>query len=169
MGENKLDNKIKCEVEKEIEKIIDAGISENNIDLLYSLVDIHKDVENEEYWDCKKEVLKMRYRDYDHRGYDERDYEDYGARRRDSRGRYMTGRGRMGHRMIDDMRDIYEDYSESKEEYNRGNYGAKEDTLKSLDYMLKSVVQFIEMLKEEATTDEARQLIKKYSREISEM
>lgn len=35
--------------------------------------------------------------------------------------------------------------------------------------MLKSVVQFIEMLKEEATTDEARQLIKKYSREISEM
>lgn len=157
-------DKLKCEVEKEIQKIINTGITENNIDLLYSLVDIHKDVENEDYWDCKKEVLKMRYRNYD-----ERDYEDYGARRRDSRGRYMTGRGRMGHRMIDDMRDIYEDYSESKEEYNRGNYGAKEDTLKSLDYMLKSVVQFIEMLKEEATTEEARQLIKKYSREISEM
>ena len=57
----------------------------------------------------------------------------------------------------------------NKEEYNRGNYGAKDDTLKSLDYMLKSVVQFMEMLRDEATTDEEMQLIKKYARKISEM
>ena len=85
-----------------------TGISENNIDLLYSLVDIHKDIENEEYWDCKKEVLGMRYRDYDRR-YDRRGYDNYGARQRDSRGRYMTGRDDRGYNIIDDMNDMYED------------------------------------------------------------
>lgn len=159
---------VKSEVEKEIKSIMQTGISENNIDLLYSLIDIHKDIENEEYWDCKKEVLGMRYRDYDRR-YDRRGYDNYGARQRDSRGRYMTGRDDRGYSIIDDMNDMYEDYSGNKEEYNRGNYGAKDDTLKSLDYMLKSVVQFMEMLRDEATTDEEMQLIKKYARKISEM
>ena len=159
---------VKSEVEKEIKSIMQTGISENNIDLLYSLVDIHKDIENEEYWDCKKEVLGMRYRDYDRR-YGRRDYNNYGARQRDSRGRYMTGREDRGYDIIDDMNDMYGDYSGNKEEYNRGNYGAKDDTLKSLDYMLKSVVQFMEMLRDEATTDEEMQLIKKYARKISEM
>lgn len=105
---------------------------------------------------------------YDRR-YGRRDYDNYGARQRDSRGRYMTGRDDRGYSIIDDMNDMYEDYSGNKEEYNRGNYGAKDDTLKSLDYMLKSVVQFMEMLRDEATTDEEMQLIKKYARKISEM
>lgn len=113
-------------------------------------------------------LIGMRYRDYDRR-YGRRDYDNYGARQRDSRGRYMTGREDRGYGIIDDMNDMYEDYSGNKEEYNRGNYGAKDDTLKSLDYMLKSVVQFMEMLRDEATTDEEMQLIKKYARKISEM
>ena len=41
--------------------------------------------------------------------------------------------------------------------------------MKSLDYMLKSVVQFIEMLKEDASSQEEMQLIQKYTREISDM
>ena len=41
--------------------------------------------------------------------------------------------------------------------------------MRSLDYMLKSVVQFIKMLEEDAGSEEEMKLIKKYSRKISEM
>jgi hypothetical protein len=71
--------------------------------------------------------------------------------------------------MIDEMYDHYGNYSEGREEYGRGNYGAKEDTMKSLEYMMESVVDFIEMLQEEASSQEEVSLIKHYTKKISEM
>ena len=41
--------------------------------------------------------------------------------------------------------------------------------MKSLDYMLQSVAQFIEMLKQDASSQEEMELIQKYTRQISEM
>ncbi len=41
--------------------------------------------------------------------------------------------------------------------------------MKSLKYMLESVVCFFDMLKEDATSQDEVELIKKYAREISEM
>ena len=113
----------------------------------------------------------MRYNGY---------YGNYNARARDPRGRYMgdygrrgvagTGRGRYrGYDYIEDMNDHYGNYNESKESYRRGNYGAGEDSMKSLDYMLKSVCQFMKMLKEEAETQEEMELIQEYSQKIGEM
>ena len=49
-----------------------------------------------------------------------------------------------------------------------GNYGGAE-TMKSLEYMLESVVDFIAMLKKEATNQEEINLIKKYTKKINEM
>lgn len=83
-----------------------------------------------------------------------------------------TGRGRRryrGEETIEDMHEMYKDYSEGREEYGRGNYGAKEGTMKSLDYMLQSVVEFVEMLKRDASSQEEAELIQKYTRQISEM
>jgi len=104
---------------------------------------------------------------------------EYGARRRDSMGRYMdygrrgvpgSGRGRYrGHYYIDDMDEQYGNYSESKESYRRGNYGAGEDSIKSLDYMLKSVHQFMKMLKDDADNQEEVELIQEYARKISDL
>lgn len=105
---------------------------------------------------------------------------DYGARRRDSMGRYMgdygrrgvpgSGRGRYrGYDYIDDMNEQYGNYSEGKEAYRRGNYGAGEDSMKSLDYMLKSVHQFMKMLKEDADNQEEVELIQEYARKISDL
>lgn len=116
----------------------------------------------------------MRYRGTGRERYGRyREDEEYGrGRRRDSRGRYMeSGRDSRyrGHDMIDDMYDNYGDYTESREDYNRGNYGAKEDTMKSLEYMLQSMVDFVEMLKSEANTQEEMNLIRKYTKKISEM
>ena len=74
-----------------------------------------------------------------------------------------------GEEMIGEMQEHYGNYSESSEQYGRGNYGAKEDTIKSLDYMLQSLVDFVEMLKQDATSQEEINLIKKYTKQISEM
>ena len=50
-----------------------------------------------------------------------------------------------------------------------GNYSAKDDTMKSLEYMMQSVVQFIEMLEKDANSQEEIEIIKDYTRQISEM
>ena len=62
--------------------------------------------------------------------------EDYGRRMRDSRGRYMEGgysarersrgrgRGSYGHypeEIMEEMKEQYIDYSEGREQYNRGD------------------------------------------------
>ena len=161
------------QVEEKINSILKDGVKQANVDYLYKLVDIHKDLANEEYWEEQKEDTSMRYS----RGYGRENYNEggnYGRRSRDSRGRYQESgynkRGNYrGHEMIDEMQEHYGNYAEGREEYSRGNYGAKQDTLKSLEYMLESVVDFIEMLKHDASSQEEVQMIKEYTKQISEM
>ena len=105
---------------------------------------------------------------------------EYGARARDRMGRFVgeygrrgvagSGRGRYrGYDYIEDMDQYYGNYNESRENYRRGNYGAGEDSMKSLDYMLKSVCQFMKMLKEDADSQEEVNLIQEYAEKIGEM
>ena len=158
-------------VETELKDILDIGIQEDNIDNLGKLVDIHKDIENEEYWKEKEEVYKMRY--YDENRYGEDDYRmdhTYGRRGRpagaprDSRGRYRGPEGKMH-----EVMEHYGNYSAASEEAHRGNYGAEQDSMKSLEYMLESVCDFMEMLERDAGSQEEAQMIKKYARKIGEM
>lgn len=147
-------------VESQIGDINNSGIVSSNIDYLYKLVDIHKDLSNEKYW---KEKIDIMYREYN---------DNYGRRRRDSRGRYMTGEyGRRGMNgryrgedHIDDMYSNYQNYSEG-----RDNYGADQETLKSLEKMLKSTKDFMKMLGREAKSEEEIEMIRETAREISEM
>lgn len=170
----------KEETEKIINAILEDGIRSDNVDYLYKIIDIHKDIANEEYWKEKEDNMRYRnsgrgmYGNYDMMdSYGRRDYDDsYGRRRRDSRGRFMErGRDRKyrGEEPMEDMYENYHMYLDDKDQYDRGNYGAKEDTMKSLKYMLESVVCFFDMLKEDATSQDEVELIKKYAREISEM
>ena len=177
MEENKkeLREKVTKETEKKIEEVLEQGLEIGNVDLLYTLVDIHKDIANEEYWEKKEET--MRYGNYGAgRG---GSYNGYGAGRGGSyneggsygrRGVKGSGRGRYrGEEMMDEMYEGYQGYSEGKERYERGSYGAKEDTMKSLEYMLESMVGFVEMLKQDANSQEEVQLIKEYTRRIADM
>jgi len=154
--------KLNSQVEEKICGILEETIQPNNIEMLGMLVDIHKDIANEKYWEG--EDKNMRYGNYDRR-YMDGSYgrRDYGARRRDSRGRYR------GHDHIDEMYEEYGRYEEGRQEYNRGNYGAKDDTLKSLEYMLESMVDFVKMLKADAKSQEEMNLIREYSKKISDM
>ena len=161
-------------VETELKDILNIGIQEDNIDNLGKLVDIHKDIENEEYWSKKKEVYDMRY--YDENRYGDNRYGDdyrtdhsYGRRGRpmnaprDSRGRYRGPEEKMH-----EIMEHYGDYTMASDAVNRGNYGAEEDSVKSLDSMLKCVCIFMDMLEENADSPEEAQIIKKYRKKMSE-
>jgi hypothetical protein len=152
-------HKICEQVEELIGRISEEGIQADNVELLGELVDIHKDIANEKYWDVKKEGIKMRY----NRGYDEYNEGSYGRRGRDSRGRY-TGRGMMheGEEMIEEMREHYGNYMES------GRYNGPEKD-KAFNYMLQSAEEFFMHLMDEAENPEQIQKIKKTARKISEM
>ncbi len=148
-----MEEKIVEATDEKIKDILKEGINTSNLNLLYQLVDI------------KKDICEIERSDSMHYG----NYNNYGARMRDSRGRYMESgydARYRGHNYLDAMYDSYGRYEEGRGSYNRGNYGAKEETLNSLEYMLKSVVDFVHMLKEEAVSPEEMNLIHKYMQKL---
>ena len=167
--EKEVNKKLKDDIHALKEKISTEGIqSGNNLEHLYKLVDIEKDLcEIEKGGESMKEYGRYGYNDYgEYNDYNRGGYgrEEYGRRTRDSRGRYTDGYGHL-----DRMYSEYGRYEEGKEQYNRGNYNAKQDTMKSLEYMLESMVDFVKMLKSDAKSQEEMNMIKEYTRKISEM
>ena len=161
--------KIKNLVTKELEQYSDTDLNAEDIDTLYKLIDINKDLENIDYWNVKKEVMKMRYNNYGE--YSEGGYSEgrYGRR-----GVPGTGRGRYrghddGEDMIEDMRESYNAYSESRNAYNRGNYNAGQDSMEALEDTMKLFTEFAQKMVQEVDSPEAKQIIRKHLRKISQM
>lgn len=154
------------QVDKQIEEILDEGIHPDNIEMLGELVDIHKDIKNEDYWESKEEVYKMKYGNefgtYGRRGY--REMDNYGRR-----GRYRGGNDAECMEKIEEIMEHYGNYNEARRDYNRGNYNASSDKIRSLEYMLESGVDFFEMLEEQADSPEEMEIVKKYFRKIGNM
>lgn len=161
--------KTKSEVERIIKQITENGLQTANVELLYKLIDIHKDIKNEDYWKEKEENMMYRGRDY----FMDDSYN--GGRSRDSRGRYMdgsygrrgvpgTGRGRYrGYDMIEEMGEHYGDYSEG-----RDNYGNDRETEKSFDKMLQNLEDFTYLIMQEADSQDKIEKVRKTARKISE-
>lgn len=127
-----------------LDKVANQNLDATDIDYLFKVVDIYKDI---------KEVQNMNnYGEYGR-------YEDYGRRGVDSRYR--------GESYMDGMRGSYRNYEEARNEYNRGNYGAKEDGLKELEYMLHALVKFAKTIKEEASSPEEQDIVRKHFKKIS--
>lgn len=161
--------KTKSEVERIIKQITENGLQTANVELLYKLIDIHKDIKNEDYWKEKEENMMYRGRDY----FMDDSYNR--GRSRDSRGRYMdgsygrrgvpgTGRGRYrGYDMIEEMGEHYGDYSEG-----RDTYGNDRETEKSFDKMLQSLEDFTYLIMQEADSQDKIEKVRKTARKISE-
>lgn len=161
------------EVEKQIDQVVTEGIQPANLQKLGDLVDIHKDLCNEEYWKKKEEVMQMRYSNYN-------EYNDYGRRgvagtgRGGYRGGYgrrgVRGSGRGGYRgeAIEEMIEHYENYNDASSEMNMGNYGAEGEMIKSVDSIMKNVYEIAEELTETGNP-EVMHIIKKYARKIEEI
>lgn len=171
MNKDEINKKLKEGIYTLKEKISTEGIeSGNNLEYLYKLVDIEKDMceiekEGESMNGYGRYGAYNNYNEYGRGGYGREEYgrEEYGRSGYGRRGRYR------GDEQLNAMYNEYGRYEEGKEQYNRGNYNAKEDGMKSLEYMLKSMVDFVEMLKHEASSQEEMNLIKEYTKKISEM
>lgn len=165
-------DKVTEEVDKSIKTIIEQGVQTNNIDFLYKMIDIKKDIA-----EIEKEEQEMIYGNYGRDSYGEYEGNYSGGRRRDSRGRYMeggsygrrgvpgSGRGRYrGEEMMEEMAYHYGNYNEGRE-----RYGADEETMKSFKYMLKSFKDYYKHLKNEASSQQEVQMLEDVAREMMEM
>ena len=106
------------------------------------------------------------YGDYSEGGYSEGRY--------GRRGVPGTGRGRYrghdeGEEMLEDMRESYSAYSESRNSYGRGNYGADQESMEALEDTMKLFTEFAQKMIQEVDSPEAKQIIKKHLRKISQM
>ena len=66
-------SKAKEEVEKLIKTATENGLQASNVQLLYQLIDIHKDIENEKYWKNKEEAMRYMRDDYGTEDYIQRE------------------------------------------------------------------------------------------------
>ena len=130
--------------EESMKKILDEGLTTNNLDNLYKIAKINH---------MAKEDKQMNYGNYGNyggrrAGYDSYgDYDGYGRQGRDMRYR--------GERELDRMSGEYNRYME-----NRDRYGANEETDKSFHYMVKALEDFIKVLYEEADGEQQKQQLR---------
>lgn len=159
------------QVEKELEEIVNEKVNTNNVDYLYRLVDIHKDLANENYW---KEKIKMYGNRYSRDFSGEYGRGSYGRRGMKGTGpysRYRGGRGSgryRGEEAIDEMYMNYGEYNEANQSYNEGNYGAEGGMKESAEGIMENIYEIVEELKDTGSP-EVMQVIKKYSKKIMEM
>ena len=139
-----MEEKVIEKTNESIEKIINEGITTNNLDHLYKLSKINH---------MAKEDKNMNY--YGRRpGYDSYGeygrYDEYGRGSYGRRGRDMRYRG---DEELDRLSGEYDRYQEGR------RYGTGEETDKSFHYMVKALEDFIMVLHEEAETPQQKQMI----------
>lgn len=159
-------SRLNQEVEKGINEVVETGIQPENVEKLYMLVDIHKDIANEEYW---KED-NMKYRAYGENSYGRRGvagtgrYREGGYSAGGNYGRRGVDAKYRGEEIMDDMYQAYEEYSDGKE-----MYGADNETMESFKYMIKSFKDYYKHLKGKATTQEETQILDQAIDEMARM
>ena len=139
--------KFEKKTEESINKILDEGITTNNLEHLYKLTKINH---------IAKEDENMNYGNYGRRpGYDSYgNYGRYGEYGRNEYGRRGYDMKYRGEEEMDRMAGEYGRYMESRE-----RYGAGEETDKSFHYMVKALEDFIKVLYEEATEPQQKQML----------
>lgn len=141
--------KLEEKTKESIEKILDEGITTNNLDHLYKLTKINH---------IAKEEENMNYGNYGNYGARRSGYDSYGRYYgeygRDSYGRRGYDMKYRGEEEMDRMAGEYGRYMDSRE-----RYGAGEETDKSFHYMVKALEDFIKVLQEEAESPQQKQML----------
>lgn len=160
-----VNKEIEKQVDKKLESLIKQEIQQSNIDYVYKLIDIKKDIKG-------MEEQEMMYRG-NYRG-DYGNYDNYsGGRSRDSMGRY-TESGNYGRRGYDSKyrgNEIMDDMYRGYQEYNDGKemYGADTKTLESFKYMIKSFKDYYKHLKQNASSQEEVRILDEAIDEMARM
>lgn len=161
----KLTEQLKEKVEEQLKKVVEQGVTASNVDFTYKLVDIHKDLANEEYWKIKEEKYMREYGEGYNEGYGRRGVPGSGRYRGEygRRGVKGTGRGRYrGEDAMMEMQEAYEEYNEASE------YGAENGMVKSVEGIMKNIYEIVDELSE-AEVPEVMHVIQKYTRKMQEI
>ncbi len=159
--ENKITDQVCEKVEEQLKKIVEQGITTNNIDFVYKLVDVHKDIANEKYWKIKEEKYMRDYREGYNEGYGRRYRGEYGRR-----GVPGSGRGRYrGEDAMMEMQESYDEYNEAYEESMNGNYGAEGKMVKAVEGITENIVEIMKELSE-ADEPQVKRILQKTGKEI---
>lgn len=142
-----MEDKVIEKVDEKIKHILDEDINTNNLDHLYKLSKI-------KYY--TEEGKNMNNYGYGRRaGYDSYGRDNYGEYGRDSYGRRGYDMKYRGHEYIDRIGNEYGRYMEGRERYGAGD----QETDKSFHYMVKALEDFIQVLHEEASTPQQKQML----------
>lgn len=156
-----MENKILDNVCKEIDNIAEKGLDQGNLEILYKLVDIKKDL-----YEIRSKQQEECMRNYPM---------DYGAR--GGRGGYTGGRGsydwsgsgsgtygrmyddRM-YRYLDQIAEGTDDYQYGRDRY-RDN-GSRDRMEQGLDKLMYSLCTFVESINDFAETPEEKEIIRRH-------
>lgn len=160
------------QVEKQLEDIAKEKVNPSNIEYLYRLVDIHKDLANENYWKEKINMYNEGYGRYNE-GYSARGVPGTGrGRYREGSSSYgrrgVPGSGRGRYRGEDLMSEMYQAYNDYMDGQEYGEYGTSESMMK-IEIMADSLMDFVKHLKKEAKSPEEKQLIQEKLQELGRM
>ncbi|MBR2245661.1 MAG: hypothetical protein IKN65_00755 [Clostridia bacterium] len=143
--------KLEKKTEESINKILEEGITTNNLDHLYKLTKINH---------IAKEEENMNYGNYGNYGARRPGYDSYGRDNYGEYGNYGDNYGRRGRDMkyrgddsLDRISGEYGRYMESRERYGAGS----QESDKSFHYMVKALEDFIMVLKQEAESPQQKQ------------
>lgn len=150
MENKEVNKKLKEDITKLKKAISEDGIQEgNNLDYLYKLIDIEKDI-----CEIEKEDDYMNYGGRP--GYDS--YGEYGRGSYGNYGNYGARGYDMKYRGDEELGRMANEYGRYMESRNR--YGASEETDKSFHYMVKALEDFIKVLYEEAEGQQQKQQLR---------
>lgn len=147
-----MEDKVISKMDESISKIIEEGVTTNNLDNLYKLSKIkHMAKEDKEMYgeyNGRRAGYDTYGRDNYGNDYSYRNYgrNDYGARGRDMRYR--------GDDYMDRISNEYGRYMESRE-----RYGAGEESDKAFHFMSKALGEYLDFLHEEADTPQKKQML----------
>jgi hypothetical protein len=147
-----MNEKLEKKTEESINKILEEGLTTNNLDHLYKLTKINKIAKEEENMNNYGNYGGRRA-GYDSYGRDTYGRDNYGEYGRDSYGRRGYDMKYRGDDSLDRMSGEYGRYMESRERYGAGS----EESDKSFHYMVKALEDFIMVLKEEAESPQQKQ------------
>ena len=169
-----------CElIETELNKIVEKGFTNTNLETAYKLVDMYKDIKNTEYWETKGEYYDTVLMEMQG-GYSEGNYsmmeDDYSmrGRKRDRMGRYsrddgmrpddrMRRGGRRDYSMNDGGYSMYDRYMDAKQSYRSNqSMDGKQKLMESLEDYMDYFTEKIKEMSRDADSAEERELINKF-------
>lgn len=149
-------------VTKELENISDKGLTSSNLETAYKLIDIYKDIKEAKYYDCMIDKDEDSYgaRDRDSRGrYRGDDWNNHYSRRDSEYGRYYPINDRYD-RYITRMREGLYNYNEGKERYRDGE--SKERMIDGVEMAMGALVNFVEYMMDNVETSQEKEVVRKY-------